>query len=217
MRILIARILRGGFERHEIGSWLAKCFLAASKDPRITFINDVVVDKCPTDAARNEAAILALSMKADVLVSVDHDNVPTLDFFTQAVDYLIRHPAAVVAAPYLGARPSGPGTPDREVQVVVKDASAPEGRRRVGHAEARELTGIRLAYGVGTVLAIGTPALKLISPPWWAYRYFDPRHMHVGTEDFVFSEKLVDAGGIVVVNWSTWVGHHKSETLWKPE
>jgi hypothetical protein len=215
-RVLIARICRGHWERCELGSWLAHAFLAAARDPRVTYINDVVVDKCPTDAAHNEAVLLAQKLAIDVLFTVDHDNVPDPAFFTFGVDYLLRHPAAVVASPYCGARPCQPGYPDREVQVVVKDAAAPEGRRRVTRAEAATLSGVRPAYGVGTVLAIGMKVFDLITPPWHFYRYFDELHTQAGTEDFAFSEKVVDAGGEVVVNWDVWTGHAKQEVIGRP-
>src|SRR5262249_26464871 len=106
--------------------------------------------------------------------------------------------------------------PDREVQVVVKDPAAPEGRRRITRAEAATLTGVRPAYGVGTVLAIGMKCLELIKPPWHAYRYFDEYHTQVGTEDFVYSEAIVDAGGEVMVGWDHWCGHVKQECIGKP-
>ncbi len=218
MRVLIARVARGNWERCEVGTWLAQTFMKAKADRRITFFNSVVIDKCPTDAARNELALYAQRLKYDALFSIDNDNVPAPDddFFTVGIDYLLRYPAGVLASPYCGARTVGGETPDREVQVVVKDPAVPEGRRRVTREEAATLTGIQPAYGVGTVLAIGVKVFDLIPPPWWAYRYFDPHHTLAGTEDFTFSEAVVDAGGRVDVAWGNFCGHAKQEVIGRP-
>jgi hypothetical protein len=209
-RVLIARICRGCTERTEIGSWLAKSMLTAHIDPRITYFNDVVMDQCPTDTARNKALFIGQKLKCDIVFMVDHDNAPHPDSFTFGIDYLIRNPAHVLASPYCGS------APNRDVQVVVKDASEPDGRRRITRSEAATLTGVQPAYGVGTVLAIGMKCLDVIQPPWFFYRYFDDVHIDAGTEDMSFSEKLTDAGGVVVVDWDRWAGHAKPEMLLRP-
>lgn len=209
-RVLIARICRGNWERTELGSWVAHAMLAASRDPRITFFNDVVMDQCPTDAARNKALFIGQQLRCDIVFMVDHDNAPHPDFFKFGVDYLIRNPGHILASPYCSAAPL------RDVQVVIKDASYPDGRRRITRAEAATLEGVQPAYGVGTVLAIGMPALDMIEPPWHFYRYFDHLHLDAGTEDFSFSEKIADAGVPVMVSWDHWSGHCKGETVGKP-
>lgn len=211
------RVCRGNWERTEIGTWMADVGFRAARDPRVSRFETLVIDQCPTDAARNSAAVYALESRTDVLFSIDHDNAPHPDWFGFGLDYQIRKGfCAVLASPYCGARPGQPGNPDREVQVVVKDAIEPDGRRRVSRAEAAALTGVRPAYGVGTVLAIGCRVFEKVPPPWWEYKYFDPHHTHVGTEDFAFSEKCADAGIDVEVAWDHFSGHAKQEVIGRP-
>ena len=220
MRVLIARMVHGGYEHHGVGSFLSFARLAAHKDPRISYFNEVPVDDYPTTISRNKVVKIARDhVKADVLFMLDHDNVPDRRFFETAIDWLIEHPAGVIACPYCSSRSSAPGAPDREVVVVVADKADSNGARKVAREEAKTLAGIQPALMVPTgVIAIGMPVFEMVKAPWFEYRYVNADHTILEmTEDYDFSAKCVAAGVEVAVAWDHFAGHDKRETIGRPE
>jgi hypothetical protein len=189
----------------------------AQKDARISYINEFIADECPTDACRNKIVLIARKLRADVLFSVDHDNIPHPNWFNSCIDYLQHHPCVVIAAPYCGSRPLAPHAPDRPVHVYVKDESNYTGRRQITREEAKTLTGFRPAVGVATCLAMQMSVFEKVPMPWWSYRYLDDAHSESDSEDYVFSDNCVKAGVPIVVNWDCWAFHCKQEVIGKPE
>jgi glycosyltransferase involved in cell wall biosynthesis len=220
MKVLIARICLGHTERCEVGTWGMRCFQDAyrGKSKLDIDLNSCVIDKAGTHCARNYAVKKAREAGVDILFMVDADNGPHKDFFLFACQFLREHPAAVLASPYCGNRPMDPSQPDRRVNVTIKDANSTHGKRYITRDEAVDLVGVQPAYGVPTgAIAIGMRVFDALPPPWFDYRYTDEFMTESGTEDFYFSEKVVDEGGEVFVSWDHWADHLKIERIGKPE
>lgn len=211
-RVLFVRVCRGHQEHAALGTWTMRAVRQAEKDPRISYVNEMVADECPTDVCRNKIALIARRLKIDYLFSTDHDNVPHANWFSSSLDYLIANPLSVVAAPYVGCRPQHEGAKDRPIHVMIPDDKV--GYRHVTRAEAMAgLTGFQPVSGVATLLAIDMKIFEKLSLPWWAYEYHDEHHSEAGSEDYWFSKRCTDAGINLVVNWDCPAIHHKSEGL----
>ena len=119
MRVLVARLAYGGWECSGLCNWLGLTSTAMQKHPLIADILHVSEDTFPTPSARNRVVRQARNIGADLLVMVDADTIPHLQFLPTAVEFLSLLPSpGVVVSPYVCA------PPEERVQ-VFRRAPAP--------------------------------------------------------------------------------------------
>ena len=206
MKILIAQISRGSYARCEIGSWLAKCreYAFLNNDHLI----DCIIDQEPTPAARNNAVEQAKRLDRDLLIMIDNDMLPNMEWFAFVCSIYrnSKDPPMVIGSPYRG------GEPERLVQVLdidLKRVTLEDANKRFGCASVR-------CCGTG-LIAIDMEVFDKIKHPYFDYVYTDETHSDVQwTEDFYFTNKVHEAEWCVNVTWDHWSGHDKSEIVSRP-
>lgn len=218
MNILLARIIRGGYERREIG--FALSLWTAQAIQMGVGLEVLDVDQEPTPAARNQAVEVAKGREFDVLMMIDGDMIPNLGFFQyvrgifKGDDMLAKMPENrhhVIGSPYCG------GPPNYEVQAMSETAIVGK-YERFPRELAAKLSGLDTCPLVGTgLIAIDVRAFDLIKPPYFAYTYSDEKQTLAGTEDFYFCDKLHRAGGRIMMAWDYWSQHSKEIPIGKPE
>jgi hypothetical protein len=231
MKILLARVIRGGWERREIGFALAKWVAWCAANGHEIIIADP--DQEPTPAARNAMVECARAGAFDLLIMIDGDIIPNLEWFEFAVTWFdptdFGHPREnaaaiirrrnegihVIGSPYCG------GPPNYEVQAMdlkYKSDGFLALMQRVEREDAKNRIRLMQVGAVGTgLIAIDVRAFDLIEPPYFAYTYADERETIAGTEDFYFCDKLHRAGGKIFMAWDYWSGHSKPVMIQKPE
>ncbi len=212
LKILLTKIVRGRWERCEVGDFVTDAVVTATRWKCQLTLG--FADQEPTPAARNMTVHLARKIGADMLFMVDHDMAPSKTFFTHAVQFLQSHPGpTVIASPYCGDASCG-----RLVHVFDHH---PEGGEevRVGRADAFARTGDQEVAGIGTgVFAANLKAFDVVEKPYFDYDYTSEERILVRyTEDTHFCRRLVAAGGKVFAAWSHWSGHCKTEIVQKPQ
>lgn len=223
--VLILRMVRGGWERAEIGTWLTECFCGWFADTALLaqagFLAESLprlvhgtVDSFPTLVARNNAARTFLESGVGTLVMVDHDMLPAPGFFRHALEFLADH-----SGPALVGSPYRTGPPNRAVEVVYE---RPFGSGKYERAQADKVAameGTRRAAGIGAgLVAINRAAFDAVSQPYFDYEFKDvAREQLAWGEDMYFCRKLTAAGGKVWVAWDHWSQHAKTELVGKPE
>lgn len=209
--VLIIRMVRGGWERAEIGTWLADCYCLAQSGLRLGKLIHGTMDAFPTLVARNAVARLVIDGRFGIVVMVDADMVPAQGFFRKAVKFLQDHRGAVmIGSPYCT------GSPNRLPEVTRdRDGTAV----RVTRDEASSLSGIELVNGIGFgLVAINRAAFETIEPPYFDYEFKDQAREHLAWgEDMYFCRKLTKVGGRVYCDWDSWSQHAKTELVSKPE
>ncbi len=209
LKVLLARLAHGGWERTEVGDFLLDAYAACAQYKVRLMLGKL--DQCPTTCARNTVFKRAQEAQADVVCMVDNDMAPPLGLFDHALKFLAKHKGAVaIGSPYCGAPPK------EEVQVVIRDAGGTP--VRMSREDAARRTGDQLVYGIGTgVWFCNKAALTLLEPPQFEYVYDGVELLNaLATEDIVWSERFTEAGGRIYAAFDYWSGHAKTKVVGRP-
>ncbi len=214
IRLHIVRLAYGMWERADIASWLVNLVIASQNWPDVEIVGESITNQLDVPSARNMASYEMERHGCNALLMVDYDMVPGVDFVRAAANHLEEFPASIIGAAYRS------GWPERSPQ-ARRQGRTPDELELVTNAEAATLRGIEEVAVVGTGLSmVGKAAFDLL--PWSEGRRFEyayqpePPFAVVGTEDFVFCNKLRAKGGRVFVSWDHWCGHDKRELVGKP-
>ena len=210
--VLLMRMVRGLWERAEVGTWLVECYCQVlQRKVPVQRLEHGTMDCFPHHAARNSTAKVMLAESFGILFMVDHDMVPSPSFFRRAVGFLSEH-----NGPILLGSPYRTGAPNRWVEVCIEEDGLAS---RVSCKEAAQLRGIKEVAGVGTgLVAINRAAFELVEPPYFDFEFTDAsKEVIAWGEDHHFCRKLIAAGGKVMCDWESWSGHAKIEVVEKPD
>ena len=215
-KVLIAVISRGLNIRGPAAIWLVQAF-NDQVDPSAQVVG---VDLCsaePTSRARNMAVKRAreiTNLQAnDILIMLDDDIHPALDWYNRATRFLSDYPGPTCfASPYRGA------PPERKVEVQHIDG------HRFTQEEAANRHNIEQVAAIGTgLIAFNMACFDVVEKsnllPWFDYDYSDPPYNTdvSQTEDYHFLHNLINAGGRVFCDWESWSEHVKVELVGKPQ
>lgn len=193
LRVGVARFPYGGnggtsSEVPQVGTWLAKVAVKASKDPRIEWIWMPTFSDTPISMTRNLAVETARRLEIDVLVAIDSDMMPDCElhptnptakpFFSSSFDFLYEHyqrGPVMIAAPYCGPPPhenvyvfqwvnKETDRPDDDAYSLALDQfSRPEAARRTGFEAVGALpTGLFM---------VDMRLFDIAKPPYFYYEY----------------------------------------------
>ena len=216
--VFIARLTYGGTERAEVGNWLVRTVLDATRDDRLGEIHQAAIDKAPVYAARNFAVELARVKQCQYLVMIDADTVadPEPDkptFWETAFDHAMTYgaPCAVVA-PIRAIDGSvcihklvQNGDGDHLVRMTPEETAMRSGIERV------------VGSGLGLVL-IDMRVFDALKPPYFRFAYSDPHYHTVAAgEDIQFTADLGGPGIPIFAAWNCWAAHAKTVLIGRPQ
>lgn len=239
--ILIARLSYSGYERVEIGTWLAQTALMLDKHPRVENVFHKLQMGYPTSRVRNEVLKICREKRIHFAVMVDDDMVPDVhspgrsvgydhlpmmsdqtNFLPAALDFALEHPGpCVVGAPYCA------GPPEERVLVSrfrEKQSDCPNGPvgglalECFSRDDAATRTGIEMVSALPTgLMLIDMRCLDVLGAPWFDYEYKDIHRTELAsTEDTVFSRNLFYLGVPQYVAWQSWAAHIKVKPVGRP-
>jgi hypothetical protein len=232
--ILLARMVYGGYERADLGTWLTAAsvklavegFQANGKRHQIGNVLHTTVDHQPVYKARNMVIKYAQLYGADYVVMVDHDVIPPLDFVEKALAVFLEQDRfskiGVVVSPTLiqngkntncfryDSHAYGFGVL-RYVPITAQEGSMMSGLHKVD------------AAGTGAIMidcAVFKKFMDHYGPEacFFDHEYSDHTKSEIATGEDVFFTRSVDQMGVdVVADFDCWSKHYKTYCYEKPE
>ena len=241
VNILIARLSYNGYERVEIGTWLAQTEGVLNSHPRVNNLLHAPFQGYPTPCVRNQILVAAQKYGAHFAVMVDDDMIPDCNsahcatkhtrlaqmadqknFFPHVLDFMLAHNVpCVVGAPYCAGPPEERVLVTRFREFDENNANGPtEGVGLQGFAreEVYDRTGFEMVSALPTgLMMIDMRALAFLSPPWFEYEYETDVHDKLAsTEDTVFSRNLCYMDVPQYCVWDSWAAHVKLKFVGRP-
>lgn len=211
LKVVIARMVYGGWARDEITDWQTFMLIGSGKGS-YSAVGTFPVNRLDVPTARNQACRKMIEVGADAVCMVDADMEPSVGFLEAAAACLKANPCGIVMSPYLS------GWPNYEVQIRV---DGPGVYRRLGVPDlqsALQQKGVQECTGGGTGLClVDRRAFELLEAPQFEYGYDPDTQDVVATEDTVFCRKLMEKGGRCWVDWDHWSIHWKPQRVGPPE
>jgi len=237
---MLAYFPGGGVIHPDGADWLAETICKMRADPRIGKDNIKLWRRndTPITLGRNQACLVAEQLGMDLLVMLDNDLSPDLNypdavpFWDTAFDFWVNHKGpCVIAAPYCGPPPfempfvfrfvnqeTGSRNPDFQLEAYPRDYAA-------------TLKGVQRVAALPTgLMMIDMRAVRKLPHPRFYYEWKDdgpvcphcrvkkpgPQVQKTGTEDVTFSRDLHFAGVPLYATFSSWAGHWKPKLVPKP-
>lgn len=220
MKLAVAIFAYGGLVHADLAAWLADTFFSLAKQP-CEKLSKIVINRTPTDVARNHAVQLAREDGAEWLLMLDHDTIPHRDWWSTAWAFAAAQRdqgPLVIAAPYC----LGPPNED----VAVLDWEEPAGRKadeawsltKLSRNDAARRSGIGLVAAVPTGCCLfDIRAFDILDDPPFRYEYQEHACQLASTEDIVCSRNLGLASVPQYATWDHWAEHVKPYRVGRPQ
>jgi hypothetical protein len=240
--IMIARLTYDGWERVEVGHWLAQNVPVLLAHPRVNTLVHSLQQGYPADRVRNALLTAARQNGYDYLLMLDNDMVfdihahdagisyahlpkypDQVPFLPAALDFALAHDGpCVVGAPYCAGPPEERVLVSRFAEAASDSPDFPAEGFTL-QPFAREEAATRTGYEQVPVLPTGlilidTRVCEILGPPYFYYEFKTPANTDLAsTEDTVFTRNLHYLGVPSYVAWCSWAAHVKDKIVGRPK